>query len=204
MEGMIMSGSVERMNWQPGMPRGPGMTALLARNWWAIAIRGVAAVLFGIIALLLPAAALSGLVLVFAVYMLVDGVFAIVAGLRAAAHHERWGLLILEGVLDILIGLVALAMPLATVLVIVMLIGAWAVVTGVLMIVAAFNLHASHGRWMLAFAGLVSLAWGVLLLIDQLIGAVVLTIWLGAYALVFGISLLAFAIRLRRHHTAPA
>jgi uncharacterized membrane protein HdeD (DUF308 family) len=192
MEGMIMSGSVERMNWQPGMPRGPGMTALLARNWWAIAIRGVAAVLFGIIALLLPAAALSGLVLVFAVYMLVDGVFAIVAGLRAAAHHERWGLLILEGVLDILIGLVALAMPLATVLVI------------VLMIVAAFNLHASHGRWMLAFAGLVSLAWGVLLLIDQLIGAVVLTIWLGAYALVFGISLLAFAIRLRRHHTAPA
>jgi uncharacterized membrane protein HdeD (DUF308 family) len=197
-----MSGSVDPVSWQPGMPRGPGMTALLARNWWAIAIRAVAAILFGIVALLLPAAALSGLVLVFAVYMLVDGVFAIVSGVRAAAHHERWGLLILEGVLDILIGVISLAMPLFTVLAIVMLIGAWAVITGILMMVAAFNLHATHGRWLLAFAGLVSLAWGVLLLVDQLIGAVVLTIWLGAYALIFGISLLVLAFRLRGRHAA--
>lgn len=199
-----MSGSMNPVSWQPGMPRGPGMTALLARNWWAIAIRGVAAIIFGIIALLLPVAALSGLVFVFAVYMLVDGVFAIVAGVRAAAHHERWGLMILEGVLDIIIGLIALAAPVITVFVIVMLIGAWAVVSGVVMMIAAFNLHATHGRGWLIFSGLVSLVWGILLLIDQEIGAVVLTIWLGAYALIFGITLLILAFRLRDRHVGRA
>ena len=199
-----MSGITNPVNWQPGTSRAPGMTSLLARNWWAIAIRAVAAIVFGMVALLLPAAALSGLVFVFAIYMLVDGAFAIVAGVRAAAHHERWGLLILEGVLDILIGLAALAMPVAAVFAMVMLIGAWGVVSGIVMMVAAFNLHATHGRGWLFFSGLVSLVWGVLLLIDQELGAVVLTIWLGAYALVFGISMLVLAFRLRSRHLGNA
>ena len=171
--------------------------ALLARNWWAIALRGLFAVLFGLAAILLPAAALGTLVLVFAAYMLVDGVFAIVAGLRAAAHHERWGLLALEGVVNLAAGLAAFFFPGLTVLVLVTILGVWAVISGLLLLVAAFRLHASHGRWWLALSGLVSLIWGVLLNFAPVAGALVLTWWLGAYALLFGVSLLVLGFRLR-------
>src|SRR5690348_1546568 len=78
------------------------MAEALARNWWAVALRGAAAILFGLVALLMPGVTIAALVLLFGVYMAVDGVFAIVAGVRAAAHHERWGALILEGVADLI------------------------------------------------------------------------------------------------------
>lgn len=172
-------------------------SARLARNWWAIALRGLFAILFGLAAILLPVAALGTLVLVFAAYMLFDGVFAIVAGLRAAAHHERWGLLALEGVVNIAAGLAAFFFPNLTVLVLVTILGIWAVISGVLLLVAAFRLHATHGRWWLGLSGLVSLVWGVLLNFAPIAGALVLTWWLGAYALLFGISLLFLAFRLR-------
>ncbi len=199
-----MSGIYDPVSWQPGMARAPGMTALLARNWWAMLIRGLAAIVFGLYALFATGLAIATLIFVFGIYMLVDGVFTIVAAVRAAAHHQRWGLLILEGVLDILIGIIALVDPAMTAYAIVTLIGAWAVVTGIAMAIAAFRLHIDHGRWLLFFSGLVSLVWGVLLLIDQWIGAVVLTLWLGIYALIFGITLLVLAFRLRHRHVNRA
>jgi len=173
------------------------MSNLLARNWWAVALRGIFAILFGLAALLLPVATVATLVLLFAAYMLVDGVFAIVAGVRAAAKHERWGLLILEGIVDLLAGAAALLLPGLTVLVVVTLLGIWAVITGALLLVAAFRLHGAHGRWLLALSGLVSLVWGVLLWLSPVAGALVLTWWLGGYALVFGVLLLVLAFRLR-------
>ena len=84
--------------------RNDAMSNLLAQNWWAIALRGVFAIIFGIIALLMPGAALLAFVLLFAAYMLVDGIFAIVAGVRAAQRHERWGWLVFEGILDLIAG----------------------------------------------------------------------------------------------------
>src|SRR6266404_980067 len=84
------------------------MSALLAENWWAIALRGVFGILFGIIALLMPGITIEAFVLLFAAYMLVDGIFAIVAGVRAAAHHERWGALILQGILDLIAAAIAI------------------------------------------------------------------------------------------------
>ena len=198
-----MSGSIDAVSWRPGMSRMPGMTALLARNWWAIAIRGVVALIFGVVALVLPFATISGLVFVFAIYMLVDGIFAIVAGLRAAAHHERWALLILEGIVDIIAGAVALVLPGLTVLVLVTLLGAWAVISGVLMTIAGFQLHGTHGKWLLVLSGAISVIWGLLLFVAPIAGAVVLTWWLGAYALIFGVVLLVLAFRLRHRHASP-
>ena len=179
------------------------MSAALARNWWAVALRGVFAILFGLMALFLPGATLGSLVLLFAVYMLVDGVFAMVAGLRAAAHHARWGLLILEGVVDLLAGAATLVLPGLTVLVAITVLGIWAVVSGALLIVAAFRLHAQHGRWLLALSGLVSLVWGVVLYLSPVAGALVLTWWLGGYALAFGVLLLVLAVRLHGRRPAP-
>src|SRR5829696_6738659 len=106
------------------------MSALLARNWWAVAIRGVCGIIFGLIALFLPGATILTLVLFFSAYMLVDGIFGIVAAVRAASHHQRWGLLVLEGVLNIAVGVIAFIWPGLTAVTFVLLIAAWAIVTG--------------------------------------------------------------------------
>ena len=176
------------------------MSAILARNWWALAIRGVLGIAVGLVAFVLPAATMLALVLVFAAYMLVDGVFAIMAAVRAAREHERWGLLVLEGVADIVAGGIAVVWPGITVLAFVLLVAAWAIVSGGLVLVASFRLNIEHGRWWLVLAGAVSVAYGVLLVVAPMIGALVLTWWFGAYALVFGVALLVLAFRLKARH----
>ena len=173
------------------------MTALLAQNWWAVALRGVFAIIFALIAFLSPSATLLSLALFFSAYMLVDGVFGIVSGVRAASNHQRWGLLVLEGILNILVGVIAFLMPGLTVLFFVTLMAVWSLITGVLMIVAAFKLNPAYGRGWLIVSGLVSVLFGVALLVAPLVGAVVLTWWLGAYALAFGVSLLVLAFKLK-------
>jgi uncharacterized membrane protein HdeD (DUF308 family) len=180
------------------------MSALLARNWWVIALRGALAILFGIIALFLPEATMLALVLLFAAYMLVDGVLAIVAGVRAARRHDRWGWLILEGAIDLIAGGIAVVWPLVTIVAFVWLLAAWAIVSGVILFAASFRLNLAHGKWLMTLGGAVSVAWGVLLILWPLTGALVLTWWMAGYALFFGGVLLFLAFRLRRRlHTLP-
>ena len=176
------------------------MSRLLARNWWAIALRGLAALVFGLVALFVPGAVLLTLALFFAAYLLVDGVLGIIASVMAASHHDRWGLLLFEAVVNIVVGAAAAIFPAAAVLAFVILVAVWALVTGGVVIVAAFRLHVSHGRWWMVLAGIVSVIWGLLLLVAPLMGAVVLTWWLGAYAIIFGIMLLVLGSRLRGMH----
>lgn len=181
------------------------METVLARNWWAFAIRGVLGILFGLIAFWLPGAAMLSLVIVFAAYALADGVFAIVAAVRAAGQHGRWMLFVLEGVASIAAGVIAMVWPQITVIVFVTLVAIWALVSGGFMLAAALHADAAHGRWWLALGGLASLVYGALLIVMPLIGAIVLTWWIGAYALVFGISMLVAAFHLRdRLHAKPA
>jgi uncharacterized membrane protein HdeD (DUF308 family) len=180
------------------------MTALLAQNWWAIALRGALAIVFGVIALFLPGPTIAALVLLFAAYMLVDGAFAIVAGVRAARRHERWGMLVLEAIIDFAAAAIALFAPIATVIGVVWLMAAWAIVSGVVLTAAMFRLQVAHGRWLMGLSGVLSVICGGLLLIWPAAGAVVLTWWMGAYALVFGIALLALAFKLRRRRDKVA
>ena len=181
----------------PTDPRIAAMSAILAQNWWAIAIRGVCGIVFGLIALFLPGATILTLVLFFSAYMLVDGIFGVVAAVRAASHHQRWGLLVLEGVLNIAVGVIAFIWPGLTAVTFVLLIAAWAIVTGVLEIVAALRLHPEYGRWWLILSGAASVIFGVLLVVAPLAGVIVVTWWIGAFALIFGIMLLVLAFRLR-------
>lgn len=176
------------------------MSAALARNWWAVLLRGIATFLFGLAALFLPRLTLFSLVLAFAFYMLADGVLDIVAAVRAARRHERWGLLVFEGVADLIAGAVALLLPHAALFAFVILAAIWAVVSGVLMLASAFRLQREHGRIWLVVGGIASIIWGALLGLFPVAGLVVLTWWLGAYALIFGASLLglAFTLRVRR------
>jgi uncharacterized membrane protein HdeD (DUF308 family) len=174
----------------------------LVQNWWLFTLRGVLGIVFGLIALIFPGPTMLSLVLLFSAYMLVDGVFGIISAVRAIRRKEdRWGLLIFEGLLNIAVGIIAFLWPGITVVAFVWLIAAWAIVSGGLMTAAGFRLNFDHGRWWLVLGGLLSLAYGALLIIAPLIGALVLTWWLGAYALVFGIALVVFSFKLRsRQH----
>jgi uncharacterized membrane protein HdeD (DUF308 family) len=178
-------------------PAHEAMIAVLAKNWWAVGIRGVIGILFGLVALFLPGATMLSLVLVFAAYAFVDGVFAIVSAVRAARERERWGYLLLEGLVDIAAAAVAVLWPGITVVAFVFVVAFWAIFTGVLELMAAFRLDFIDGRGWLIFGGIVSVLYGVLLIVAPMIGAVVLTWWLGAYALVFGVCLVVLAFKLR-------
>jgi uncharacterized membrane protein HdeD (DUF308 family) len=174
----------------------------LAKNWWLFTLRGVLGIIFGIVALIFPGPTMLSLVILFSAYMLVDGVFVIISAVRAIRRKEdRWGLLIFEGLLNIAVGIVAFLWPAITVLAFVLLVAAWAIVAGVVMTAAGFRLNISHGRWWLVLGGLLSMAYGALLVITPLIGAIVLTWWMGAYAFAFGVALIILSIRLRsRQH----
>src|SRR3979411_1167195 len=174
----------------------------LAQNWWLFTLRGVLGIIFGCIALIFPGPTMLSLVIFFSAYMLVDGVFGIISAVRAIRRQEdRWALLIFEGLLNIAVGILAFLWPGITVLAFVLLVAAWAIVSGALMTVVGFRLNVSHGRWWLALSGVLSLAFGTLLVITPLIGAIVLTWWIGAYALAFGVALVIFSFKLRsRQH----
>lgn len=170
----------------------------LTENWWAVALRGVAGVLFGIFALIAPGLSLAALVLAFGAFALVDGVFAIVAAARRRGVSDRWWMLLLEGVASVVIGGVTLLLPGITALALLLLIAARALVSGVLQIVAAVRLRkVISGEWLLVLGGTASLAWGVLLVVFPGAGALALVLWIGAFALVTGALLIALAFRLR-------
>jgi len=178
------------------MERHDALSEVLADSWWAVGLRGLLGVAFGLICLLVPSAAILALILLFSAYMLVDGALAIASGIKAARNGERWGLLILEGLVDLAAGVIAFLWPAITTVAFVILIAVWAVISGALMLTAALTLKIDHGRWWLALGGIASVIFGIVLLIAPLVGAVVLTWWLGAYAIVFGVMLLVLAFQL--------
>jgi uncharacterized membrane protein HdeD (DUF308 family) len=175
------------------------MVPLLGRHWWAVGLRGLAAILFGVLALIWPGLTLVVLVALFGAYALVDGLMALAATVRAATRHRGWGLLLLEGSAGIAIGFLTFAWPGLTALVLLYVIAAWALITGVLELGAAVTMprDVAHAG-LLGLAGIASVIFGVLLVVFP--GAGVLTVvWLiGAYAIVFGLLLLGLAFRLRR------
>lgn len=183
---------------------GRGVLPTLARNWWALALRGLAAILFGLLAFFWPGITLFVLVIFFGAYMFVDGIFAIIAAVRAAGEEERWWLLLIEGILGVLAGLVAFFWPGLTALALLYFIAAWAIVTGVLEIVAAIRLRREiEGEWALGLSGALSVIFGVLLIVSPAPAGLLSLVWLvGAYAVASGVLLLILAIRVRREASA--
>lgn len=177
------------------------MNDMLADNWWAVALRGAVAILFGITAFAMPVVTMLSLVFVFAAFSIVDGVFGIVMSVRGARKGERWVWLLLSGIFGIAAGVVAALWPGLTVLAFVLLMAAWALISGTLMLISAFRLKIDHGRVWLVIGGIASIVLGVLLVMSPFIGALVLTFWTGAHALVLGGTLLVLAYRLRSHRT---
>ena len=183
---------------------GRGVLPTLARNWWALALRGLAAILFGILAFAWPGITLFVLVLFFGAYMFADGIFAIVAAVRAAGEEERWWLLLIQGILGVLAGLVAFFWPGLTALALLYFIAAWAIVTGILEIAAAIRLRREiEGEWALGLSGALSVIFGVLLVVLPAPAGLLSLVWLvGAYAVATGVLLLILAFRVRSEASA--
>ena len=177
---------------------GGSVAEILRRNWWLLALRGLAAVIFGVLAFAWPGITLLSLIWLFGASALVNGILSLVLAIKAPKGYPRFGSLILGGLLGILAGLLTFVMPGITALGLLILIAAWALVTGILEIVAAIKLRKTiTGEWMLILAGLASVAFGILLILQPAAGALVMVLWIGAYALVFGILLFVLAFKMR-------
>jgi len=171
----------------------------LAQHWWVIGLRGLAAILFGVLAFVWPGMTLAVLVLLFGAYALVDGVLTLIAAFRGGVQHRI--VMLVEGVVSVLAGLAAFVWPGLTALVLLYIIAFWAIVTGVLEIVAAIRVRRAISNELgLVIGGVLSVVFGVVLLIAPGAGALAVIFLIGAYAVVFGIALLGLAWRLREHH----
>jgi uncharacterized membrane protein HdeD (DUF308 family) len=182
-------------------------SAALARNWPFIGLRSIAAALFGLIVVMLPLPTTASLILLFAAYVAADGACAILAGARAAPDGRSW-MLILEGMMNLLVAGAVLVWP-ETIIVtpFVDLAGAWAIITGGVMLASARRLSVGNGRWLLVLAGGMSAAWGILAAsAGPSSSGSLATIerWLTVYALVFAVTLFILTLRLRHSHLPPA
>ena len=174
------------------------MLQVMAPNWWMVLVRGSAAILFGIALLLAPVIALFTLVLLWSAYTLVDGILAVISGFRNRAMNRNWWVIVLEGIVSIIAGIGAFLYPGITALVLLYIIAAWALITGVLKIMTAIQLRKEiEGEFWLGLGGLASIVFGLLLILNPGAGILnVLTI-VSVYAIVFGIVLIFLAFRLR-------
>jgi uncharacterized membrane protein HdeD (DUF308 family) len=179
------------------------MIERMAAHWWLPVVRGIFAILFGLVALAWPRETLIVLILIFGAFCFVDGVFAIVTAIRSATQHHRWGMLLLEGIIGILVGLLAYAAPFAIALFFIYFAAGWAIVTGIFELIAAFRIRQSvAGEIWMILAGVLSVILGLAFFVFPGIGLLA-WIWLiGVYAIFFGALMIGFGLRLRAMHTA--
>lgn len=174
------------------------LTELLTRYWWVLLVRGIVAILFGLFAFARPGVTLAALVIVFGAFALVDGVLAVVAAIRGGGARPWW-LLVLHGLVGIGIGLLTLFAPGVTALVLLFYIAIWAIATGVLQIAEAIALREEiEGEWLLVLGGLVSVAFGALVIARPGAGALAVLWLIGAWALAFGVLMVLLALKARR------
>jgi len=171
----------------------------LAKDWWLLLLRGLAAIVFGVLAIAWPGVTVLWMVLIYGVFALVDGVLAVVAAIKGGSDVPRaW--LAVSGLAGIAAGAVTLGWPGVTALILLYFIAAWAIVTGVMQIVAALRVRKEiEGEWLLIAGGAVSAVFGIVLFVRPGQGAIALAFAIGVFAIVCGVLLSAFALRLRKH-----
>ena len=180
------------------------MIETLRRHWWVPVIRGIAAIVFGIIAFAYPGLTIATLVLFFGAWVLIDGIFRVVGAIGHHGSDPDWGWHLVIGILGIIVGLLTFHAPQVTALALVIYIAAWALMIGATEIAFAIKLrHEIKGEWFLILMGLASIVFAVLLLWNPIAGAAAV-IWLIAwYAVVLGILAIFFGFRLRSLRALP-
>src|SRR6266480_112371 len=180
------------------------MIESLKRHWWVPVIRGIAAIVFGIIAFVYPGLTVATLVLFFGAWVLIDGIFRVVGAIGHRASDPDWGWHIVIGIVGIIVGLLTFHAPQITALALVIYIAAWALMIGASEIALAVKLRREiKGEWFLILMGLASIVFAVLLLWNPIPGALALVWLIGSYAIVFGVLAIIFGFRLRSLATFP-
>ena len=175
------------------------LAAALGRNWWLLLVRGLVAIVFALLTWAQPGVSLAALVLVFGIYVLADGLLGVWSAIAKRRDNRHWWLLLLWGLVGIVVGVMTFVMPGITGLVLLMYIAAWAVITGVLQIVAAIRLRKEiKGEWLMILSGLVSVAFGVLLFLQPGAGALAVAWIIAAYAFIFGVLMVLLAFKVRK------
>ena len=175
------------------------LAAALGRNWWLLLLRGLVAIVFALLTWAQPGVSLAALVLVFGIYVLADGLLGVWSAIAKRRDNRHWWLLLLWGLVGIVVGVMTFIMPGITGLVLLMYIAAWAVITGVLQIVAAIRLRKEiKGEWLMILSWLVSVAFGVLLFLQPGAGALAVAWIIAAYAFIFGVLLVMLAFTVRK------
>jgi uncharacterized membrane protein HdeD (DUF308 family) len=177
----------------------------LAENWWLLLLRGIAAIVFGILAFVWPGITLLTLIFLWGAYALVDGIFALwsaISGKGGGELGSRWWLAVV-GICGVLAGLLAFAWPGVTALVLLLFIAAWAIVTGALQVWGAIKLRKEiEGEWLLILCGLLSIAFGIILVAQPGTGALAVIWLIGTFAILEGCIFAALAFRLKKHKLA--
>jgi len=174
------------------------LVPILSRNWWLLLLRGIAAIVFGILTWWMPGISLAVLVLFFGAYAFVDGIFAVWMAFSSRARNEQWWVMLLWGLLGIGVGVLTFFEPGLTALVLLFYIAIWAIATGVLEIVAAIRLRKEiEGEWLLILAGVASVVFGVILIARPGVGALAVLWIIAAYAIVFGVLMVMLAFKAR-------
>ncbi|HEX8906734.1 MAG TPA: HdeD family acid-resistance protein [Longimicrobiaceae bacterium] len=174
------------------------MLESLTRNWGWVLLRGIMAILFGAVTLFYPGVTLAMLVLLFGAYALVDGIALVVTAVANRRGQPHWGAMLVGGLLGIAAGVVTFITPNVTAVALLAIIAAWAIIIGVAEIVAAIELRqVLTDEWMLGLAGVASVAFGVILVVRPKVGALAMALWIGGFAVAWGIMLCALAFRLR-------
>lgn len=191
--------TTEQGDRKPGLGFEAAMVHAVAKNWWLLLLRGIAAIIFGVLAFAWPGITLLTLILFYGAYALADGVLAIIAAIKGGAPGPRWWLAII-GLLGILVGLLTFLMPGITAIVLLFLIAGWAIATGVFQIIGAIQLRKEiDNEWLLILAGAISVLFGIGVLMAPGAGALALIWVIGSYAVIEGALFVAFAFRLKKH-----
>ena len=172
------------------------MLGALTTNWWAWLIRGILAIIFGVIAFTQPTTTALALVYVFGIYAIAEGILNIWAALSGKADSRFW--YIIWGLISIIAGIIAFANPILTGLTLVIVIGAWAIVTGIFEIIAGIKLRDEiEGEFWLILGGILSVIFGILIWRNVAVGALTIVWLIGIYAILFGITLIALAFKVK-------
>lgn len=175
------------------------MFVTLAHNWWLLLLRGIIALIFGLLCIAYPGVTLFVMTILFGAYALLDGIFAIASSIIKPTESPRWRSTIFEGIAGIILGLFILIWPGITVFGLLYLIGVWAIVTGIFAITAAIRLRQHFtNEWLLMLSGAASVIFGLLILLVPRAGVLAVVWWIGTYAIFFGMVLIALALRLKR------
>ncbi len=171
---------------------------ILSRKWWLLMLRGALAVAFGVLAWTQPGVTLAVLVTFFGIYVLADGVLGVWAAVTGHKDLDHWILLLMWGLVGVGVGIMTFVAPGVTAVALLFYIAIWAVTTGVLQIVAAIRLRKEvEGEWLLVLGGLVSVAFGVMLMSRPGAGVLAVLWIIGTYAVIFGVILMLLAFKVR-------